>query len=272
MGPEDAVIGPLPSTPMHSRTMSTATVVVALLVGASTMAASRASAQPPAPPAGPPAERPAAAASGPRPPATSLARVASTSTAPDADGFIRRWLVLEPVPVPPQLGEAAVQALVKDARFADQRSTLPSHDQRVTVGDRSLTWHAVDTRGYNLNLFHFAYALGQPTSNVLFWVVTVVDAPRELAGVRLSIGSNAASVWWVNGEEVIGLYNDRQAVIDDGVSRRLTLKKGPNVIRAAIVNGGGATDFCARVLDETGTPVKEFAVRLDAAPRAGGGR
>ena len=87
-----------------------------------------------------------------------------------------------------------------------------------------------------MNLYHFAYALNKPTSNVLFWAVTVVDAPREMPGVRLAIGSNAASVWWLNGQEVIGLYNDRQAVIDDGVSKRLTLKKGPNVIRAAIVN------------------------------------
>ena len=120
---------------------------------------------------------------------------------------------------------------------------------------RKLAWHAVDTLGYNVNLFHFAYALGKPTSNVLFWTVTVVDAPRERADVRLAIGSNAASVWWLNGEEVIGLYNDRQAVIDDGVSKRVTLRKGRNVIRAAIINGGGATDFCARFLDEKDQPV-----------------
>ena len=64
--------------------------------------------------------------------------------------------------------------------------------------------------------------------------VTVVDAPRDIPGVRLAICSNSASVWWLNGEEVIGIYNDRQAVIDDGVSKRLTLKRGPNVIRAAV--------------------------------------
>ena len=37
--------------------------------------------------------------------------------------------------------------------------------------------------------------------------------------------------WWLNDERLISLYNDRQAVIDDGVSRRVTLRKGPNVIR-----------------------------------------
>ena len=78
--------------------------------------------------------------------------------------------------------------------------------------------------------------------------------------MRLAIGSNAASVWWVNGKEVIGIYGDRQTVIDDGVSKRLTLKKGPNIVRAAIVNGGGATDFCARFLDADDKPLKGFTV------------
>ena len=212
-------------------------------------------------------QAPASAApppSAPRPPAASLSRPDSPSKPPDAAGFIRRWLVLEPVGVPPQLGEAAVQALVKDARFADQRGATPTDGQRVTIGDQSLAWHAVDTLGYNLNLFHFAYALNKPTSNVLFWTTTIVDAPRDIPGVRLAIGSNAASVWWLNGEEVIGLYNDRQAVIDDGVSKRVTLKKGANVVRAAIVNGGGATDFCARFIDEEGNPVKGFVTRTTA--------
>ena len=116
-----------------------------------------------------------------------------------------------------------------------------------------------------MNLYHFAYALKQPTSNVLFWIVTVVNAPRDLNGVRLAIGSNAASVWWVNGEQVIGIYNDRQAVVDDGVSKRLALKKGSNIIRAAVINAGGATDFCARFLDEDGNPVKGITVSLESS-------
>ncbi len=130
------------------------------------------------------------------------------------------------------------------------------------MGEAQLAWHAVETKLYNVNLFHFARALGKPTSNVLFWAVTIIESPEERPGVRLAIGSNAASVWWVNGQEVIGIYGDRQTVIDDGVSKRLTLKKGRNVIRAAIVNGGGATDFCARLLDAENRPLKAFSIRL----------
>lgn len=187
----------------------------------------------------------------------------------DTAGFIQRWLILEPIPVPPQLGEAAVQAVVKKAYFEGPLTLMPREGERVTALDEPLAWHAVDTRDYNVNLFHFAHALGKPTSNVLFWTVTGVDLPRELSGVRLAIGSNAASVWWLDGEEVIGLYNDRQTVIDDGVSKRVTLKKGVHVIRAAIVNGGGATDFCARFIDEDGNAVRGLTTRItaEAAPR-----
>jgi hypothetical protein len=197
-----------------------------------------------------------------RGPAPSLTRPTSSAKAPNADGFLQRWLLLDPIKVNGQLTEAAVQGAIKANGLPAPPATLPRDGDKITVGDAQLSWHAVDTTGYNVNLYHFAYALNQPTSNVLFWVTTVVNAPREMSGVRLAIGSNAASVWWLNDQEVISIYNERQAVIDDGVSKRLTLKKGPNVIRAAIVNAGGATDFCARFLDEAGVPVKGITVSL----------
>jgi hypothetical protein len=200
-----------------------------------------------------------------RGPASSVARPVTPTKAPDAAGFLQRWLVLEPIRVTGQLTDSAVQAIVKKEYFSNQFTAIPDDGDKVAVGDESLTWHAVDTINYNVNLFHFAYALNKPTSNVLFWAVTVVDASRELTGVRLAIGSNAASVWWLNGQEVIGIYNDRQTVIDDGVSKRVTLKKGANVIRAAIVNAGGATDFCARFLDRDDNPIKGVVVNLGAS-------
>ena len=191
-----------------------------------------------------------------------LVRPAATAKAPDADGFLQRWMILEPIQVPGQLTDGAVQTLVKREHFPDQFTVVPRDGDTVKAGDATLGWHLVDTALYNVNLYHFASGLKKPTSNVLFWIVTVVDSPREMSGVRLAIGSNAASVWWLNGAEVIGIYNDRQTVIDDGVSKRLTLKKGANVIRAAVVNAGGATDFCARFLDGDDKPIRGITVSL----------
>jgi hypothetical protein len=192
-------------------------------------------------------------------PASTLTTPATPEKAPNADGFIQRWLLLEPIGAN-GLTDSAVQALVKKEHFPDQFTVIPRDGDKVSVGGTELTWHAVDTVNYNVNLFHFARAQGKKTSDVLFWAVTVINCPREMRDVRLSIGSNAASVWWVNGKEVIGIYGDRQTVIDDGVSKRLTLNKGRNVIRAAIVNGGGATDFCARLLDADDKPIKDITV------------
>lgn len=197
-----------------------------------------------------------------RPVATSLTRPKSETQPVDARGFIHRWLVLEPVPVAGRLTQSAVQEALQAASLPSPGEALPRDGEAVTLANHAVTWHALDTLGYNLNLYHFASALSKPTSNVLFWVTTTVSSPREMHGVRLAIGSNAASRWWLNGEPVIALDDDRQTVIDDGVSKRLTLRKGRNVIRAAVINGGGATDFCARFLDENDRPITDLTASL----------
>ena len=49
-------------------------------------------------------------------------------------------------------------------------------------------------------------------------------------------------------------------VADDCVSRKITLKAGRNVIRGAVINGPGMSDFCIRFLDLSGKPVTNFTV------------
>jgi hypothetical protein len=198
----------------------------------------------------------------PRPAASSLARPTGATQPVDARGFIHRWLVLEPVPVPGRLTETAVEEALKLAALPEPAQALPKDGESIMVNGSTQVWHALDTLNYNVNLYHFAWALSKPTSNAVFWAMTVVDSPREMQNVRLAIGSNAASRWWLNGEPVIALNDDRQSVIDDGVSKRITLRKGRNVIRAAIVNGGGATDFCARFLDEKDQPIRGLEASL----------
>jgi len=190
-----------------------------------------------------------------------LGVVNSTRTVPNADGFIQRWLILEPIRA---MGDTqnAVQATVKTEHFPNELTMMPKHGQNVTVNDSELTWHAVDTNEYNVNLYYFAAAVGTNCNNALFWSVVVVDCPEEMKNVRLAVGTNSASVWWVNGKEVIGLYGNRCTVIDDGISKRLTLKKGRNVIRGAIINASGAADFCARFLDANDKPLKGYTVRV----------
>jgi hypothetical protein len=190
---------------------------------------------------------------------------ASVETVPGPDGFIKQWLILEPISGRNPLTSHSVHEAVQKEHFPGQLSVLPHDGDKVKVGETELTWHAVETKDYNINLYHFAHAHGAPSSDVLFWAVTIVNCSEEIKGARLAIGSNAASIWWVNGQEVVGIYGDRQTVIDDGVSRRLTLKKGANIVRCAVFNAGGATDFCARFLDPGEKPLTKITVTRPAA-------
>ena len=196
-----------------------------------------------------------------------LTRSNSSEIATDPNGFIQRSLLLEPIRQRflrsnQQLTDSFVQAAVKREYFPNQFTLVPLDGDKVTVNGMELTWHAVDTSRYNVSLYTFAYALDKPTYNVLFWAVTIVNCPQDISGARLSVGSNAASVWWINDKEVIGIYGDRHMLIDDGVSKRLTLKKGPNVVRCAVINAPGVSDFCARFLDSEGKPLKGFTISV----------
>lgn len=190
-----------------------------------------------------------------------------TLKTPDENGFIQRWLLLEPIEKPVRSNTAFTDSYLRNAfdslYFHNQFTLLPTHGEKVKVGDRELTWHALDSKQFNVKLFRFAYGLHKPVYGVLFWAVSVVNSPEEMKNVRISVGSNSASMWWLNGEEVLLLSGDRRMVMDDAVSRRLTLKKGRNLIRGAVINGPGMSDFCVRFLDERGEPVKNIRISYE---------
>ena len=48
--------------------------------------------------------------------------------------------------------------------------------------------------------------------------------------------------------------------MDDGVSKRLTLKKGRHILTGAVINGPGMSDFCVRFVDEQGNPVMNYNI------------
>jgi len=210
---------------------------------------------------------------------------------PDNDGFIRRWLILEPIDKPNSGNTVFTDSYLREhfnrEYFKGQQTIIPKDGQKVkavfqqeqapagfgrgmqapaqpeikTV-KQTLTWHALDSENYNVKLFRFAEKWGEKVYGVLFWTVTIIDCDEDIADVRLAVGSNSASMWWLNGEEALLLSGDRRMVKDDAMSPRLTLKKGRNILRGAIINGPGMSDFCVRFLDEKGQPVTGYALNI----------
>ncbi|MBO9624400.1 MAG: acetylxylan esterase [Sphingomonas sp.] len=201
------------------------------------------------------------------PPPTGLApyfdKAATGPIAPDPDGFLRRWMLLEPVTKPNRTNTGFTSRYVREAlapnQYPGKFGEVP-RDGALARGPGELRWHALDSSLFDVKLFKLAQGLGKPTYGVIFWAVTVVNSPRELRNVRLAVGSNSASRWWLNGEEAAGLFGDRRMVMDDVVSRPITLQKGRNVLQGAVINGPGLSDFCVRFLDESGQPIRDITI------------
>ena len=221
--------------------------------------------------------------------------VTTPTAQPDAEGFIHRWLLLEPITKPNSGNTVFTDSYLREhfnrEYFKGQQTIIPKDGQKVqavfkqeqapagfgrgfggqqapaqpevkTV-KQTLTWHALDSENMNVKLFRFAEKYGEEIYGVLFWAVTIIDCDEDIENVRLAVGSNSASMWWLNGEETLLLSGDRRMVKDDAMSKRITLKKGRNILRGAVINGPGMSDFCVRFLDEKGNPVKNYKINLN---------
>lgn len=176
----------------------------------------------------------------------------SRTMSPDDQGFVRRWLLLKPESKPNRTNTLFVDSYVRE-----------NLDTGWNKGDDfmdTLTWHALDSRLFNVKLYRYAVGTETGRYGLIFRVITIVDCPEDLKDVRLAVGSNSASMWWIDGEEVLILSGDRRMVMDDAASRRLTLRKGRHVITGSVINGPGMSDFCLRFIHEDGTPVLDYDV------------
>ena len=173
---------------------------------------------------------------------------------PDQEGFIRRWRLLEPIAVDIRSNIVFTYSWLRH-KFGEELAKFNTNSKKGK-------WYVMDSETYNMKLFRFAEKYGKQTYGSFYWCETVIDSPEEMRNVRLACGSNGASLWWLNGEEVLMLEGDRRMVEDDGMSPRLTLKKGRNTLRVAVINGPGLSDMCARFIDEKGKPITDYNVKV----------
>lgn len=208
---------------------------------------------------------------------------------PDELGFIRRWVLLEPISKPNRTNTVFVDSYIRqnlDTGWNKGEFKLPKDGDKITMEveyqapvdmtagrprfpfeppkiemvKAKLTWHALDSKLFNVKLYRYAVGTETGRYGAIFRAVTVIDVPEDMENVRLSVGSNSASMWWIDGEEALILSGDRRMVMDDAASVRLTLKKGRHVITGAVINGPGMSDFCVRFIDEEGNPVKNYDI------------
>jgi hypothetical protein len=165
---------------------------------------------------------------------------------PDEQGFIRRWDLYEPISHPLNTNIVFVDSYVRE------HLDTGWYKEEIAVA------HTLDSKLFNVKLYRYAVGTETGRYGIIFRMMTVIDVPQDIENVRLAVGSNSASMWWIDGEEALILSGDRRMVMDDAASKRLTLKKGRHVITGSVINGPGMSDFCLRFIDEQGNPVLDY--------------
>src|SRR5436190_1690624 len=153
--------------------------------------------------------------------ASILIQPAQTSS-PDAEGFIRNWLVLAPIAVQEDSGATEIE---KDF-LGGESSIHPKPGEKVNVNGKILTWTPHQTADYFID---FLKAFGtERGEDVAGYAVAYINAEDEMK-VRLSVGSNDQCKVWVNGKLIVK-FTETRTLDKDTDSGDVTLAKGQNVL------------------------------------------
>lgn len=172
---------------------------------------------------------------------------------PDAEGFIRNWLVLAPIAIAEDSGASEI-----DKEFLTGEATIkPKAEDSVSVNGKPLAWKAHQTPDYYID---FLQAFGKERGeDVAAYAVAYVIADEEMK-VKLSIGSNDQAKAWVNGKQIIK-FAETRTLDKDTDSGEVTLAKGQNVLVFKVINEKNNWQGCARFMKD-GAAVKNVRISL----------
>lgn len=170
---------------------------------------------------------------------------------PDAEGFIRHWLVLAPIAVQEDSGATEIE---KD--FLGGEATIqPKPGDKVNVNGKILTWTAHQAGDYFID---FLKAFGaERGEDAAAYAVAYVNADAQM-NVRLSVGSNDQCKVWVNGKQIIK-FTETRTLDKDTDSGDVVLNKGQNVLVMKVINEKNNWQGAARFL-QSGAPVKTLKI------------
>jgi WD40 repeat protein len=175
---------------------------------------------------------------------------------PHAQGFIRTWLVLLPLPLAD--GESGVQAMDRQ-QLVDEANLRPRVRERVSINGRELVWreHCSPEAIVDFNAL-----LGRTTDCGVAYAVCYVHSDRAQDDLWLQIGSDDQAKLYLNGRKICESRPTRPLNGPDPPRGPFALKQGTNVLVFKVVNTGADWEGCVRLVDEAGRPAKEVHVKL----------
>ena len=172
---------------------------------------------------------------------------------PDAEGFIRNWLVLAPIAIEGESGATEI-----DRDFLKGEATVaPKAGDKVAPGGELLAWQAHQTTDYFIDFLQsFGKARGE---HVAGYAVVYVVAEEEMK-VTLALSTNDQGKAWLNGKPVFK-FADTRTLEKDTDRVDVTLAKGQNILVLKVINEVNNWQACARFLKD-GAPVKNLQVSI----------
>jgi hypothetical protein len=174
---------------------------------------------------------------------------------PDADGYIRHWLMLAPIALPER--ETCAEALLKE-QIKDEAALRPKAGDKVKAGGKGLTWRNITAA---TNYFDFNAALKSQNDHVAGFMVTYIECDQEMPDVVIAVGSNDQGRIYFNGVDIYAFTEPRQ-LVPDADKGRVTLKKGVNVFVFKVTNEQNSWQGAMRFLDKSGAPLKNLKIKL----------
>jgi hypothetical protein len=172
---------------------------------------------------------------------------------PDAEGFIRNWLVLAPIAIE---GESGADEIDKEM-IAGEAAIAPKAGDKATARGKELTWTAHKTDDYFID---FLKSFGKERGEyVAGYAVAYITANAEMK-VTLALSTNDQGKAWLNGKPVFR-FADTRTLEKDTDRVDVTLVKGQNVLVLKIINEVNNWQGCARFLNN-GAPVTGLTVSV----------
>ena len=174
---------------------------------------------------------------------------------PDADGYIRDWVMLAPIALGE--GDSCAEALLKDL-IPNEAKLRPKAGDKVKVGGKELTWRNVTAA---TNYFDFNETLKSINDHVAGYMVTYVECDTDTPDVVMAVASNDQGRIYFNGVDIYAFTEARQLMLDADKGK-VTLKKGTNVIVFKITNEQNSWQGAMRLLNKSGAPLKDIRIKL----------
>ena len=180
---------------------------------------------------------------------------AADALRPDAEGYIRHWVMLAPVAL--RDGETCAEALLKE-QLKDEAALRPKAGDKVRISGKDLVWRNITA---STNYFDFNEVLKSINDHVAGYMVTYIECEKEMPDVIVAVASNDQGRIYFNGVDIYAFTEPRPLMLDADKGK-VTLKKGVNVMVFKVTTEQNSWQGAMRLLDKTGAPVRNVRIKL----------